>query len=530
MKKTLSILIAAATVFALMSAVPFAGSAAWDGEASAAFTGSGTSSDPYIIASAENLKYLQLQVADGDDFEGKYFTQTADIDLGGKEWTPIGTSGLYFSGIYDGLGHSVTGLSITRTDINALGLFGYIQSGYKHETGIMNLKVYGDIVIKGLTVDAGMGGVVGWVYKDSTDGFMNPKLINIENYVNFDIDAAGKQPRFGAVAGYIFNAEVTGVKNYGSIVYTGSGHTRIGGIVGQTNRSAFRYCENNGDITVNATGAASAQAAGISGMTTWKVAGVYSEFDHCVNNGKITCSAESGACFAGGILAAIYTPGSVFESRVHDCINNGAVSAKVTDQNVTDKNAYAAGIIPRLALSSVEITDNVNTSLEITSEGVTGDFAAGIVSDITKNDPDTIVVRNNISITGNIIAKTVFEVAGAGGTPAATDAALADAKAKITSGFPVSYSDLKIDGFPGKAEETTAPVTTDKVTTAEVTEVTSDEPEVTTEEVTAAGDDVTTAAPQTEPAAAGGCKSAIGAGIGVAAAIGLAALTVRKKD
>ena len=136
-------------------------------------------------------------------------------------------------------------------------------------------------------------------------------------------------------------------------------------------------------------------------------------------------------------------------------------------------------------------------------------------------------MKDTISITGNIIAKTVFEVAGAGGTPAATDAALADAKAKITSGFPASYSDLKIDGFPGKAEETTAPVTTAEVTTAEVT---SDEPEVTTAEVTTAGADVTTAAPQTEPAPAGGCKSAVGAGIGIAAAIGLAALAVRKKD
>lgn len=71
----------------------------WDGTAAAAFAGgTGTSDDPYLISTAEQLAYLAAQVNSGDTFEGKYIKLTDNILLNNslegspKEWTPIGAA------------------------------------------------------------------------------------------------------------------------------------------------------------------------------------------------------------------------------------------------------------------------------------------------------------------------------------------------------------------------------------------------------------------------------------------------------
>ena len=54
----------------------------WDGSSSTIWTnGSGTETDPYLIESAEHLKYLAISVSNGTTYEGMYFLQTVDIDL-----------------------------------------------------------------------------------------------------------------------------------------------------------------------------------------------------------------------------------------------------------------------------------------------------------------------------------------------------------------------------------------------------------------------------------------------------------------
>ncbi len=95
------------------------------------FRGSGTSDDPYIIASAENLAYLASDVLSGFSYYEKYFRQTENIDLSDHLWMPIGglLSANYvrsFSGIYDGNGHTISNVYCARSDYN--GLFGSISN------------------------------------------------------------------------------------------------------------------------------------------------------------------------------------------------------------------------------------------------------------------------------------------------------------------------------------------------------------------------------------------------------------------
>jgi len=97
-----------------------AASAAWDGTSvSAALVGAGTEFDPYLISNENDLAYLAKQVNDGvTHYDGEFFKLMVDLDLGQKDWTPIGAlSANYFGGNFDGDGHTIRGLKV-KTDAN----------------------------------------------------------------------------------------------------------------------------------------------------------------------------------------------------------------------------------------------------------------------------------------------------------------------------------------------------------------------------------------------------------------------------
>ena len=65
---------------------------------------------------------------------------TADIDMTGVKWTPIGTKEKAFKGEFDGQGHVITNLNVNDTSLEYAGLFGYVTD---HAT-IKNLGVFGE--------------------------------------------------------------------------------------------------------------------------------------------------------------------------------------------------------------------------------------------------------------------------------------------------------------------------------------------------------------------------------------------------
>ena len=100
----------------------------------------------YIIKKGSELAWLADQVngvtrAAANTFAGKTFLLEQDIDLGGNEWTPIGkNTGDYFKGTFDGQGHTITGLNITRhCGHNSHALFG----GVAGTATIKNLVIDG---------------------------------------------------------------------------------------------------------------------------------------------------------------------------------------------------------------------------------------------------------------------------------------------------------------------------------------------------------------------------------------------------
>ena len=67
---------------------------------------------------------------------------TADIDLNGEEWIPIGTSKNPFNGTFDGQNHTISNLVITGSNSD-VGLFGRTNNGEVKNLTVNNAKVSG---------------------------------------------------------------------------------------------------------------------------------------------------------------------------------------------------------------------------------------------------------------------------------------------------------------------------------------------------------------------------------------------------
>jgi len=130
--------------------------------------GSGTSGDPYQIATAADLVALSQTAASAD--WNKYFIQTADIDASGiSNFEPIGYYYNYpsFEGEYDGDGHVIDGLSISIAHDGYVGMFAYLLGTVKN-LGITNAVVSGTETDKIGIVAGRLDGTVNNVYTTGT--------------------------------------------------------------------------------------------------------------------------------------------------------------------------------------------------------------------------------------------------------------------------------------------------------------------------------------------------------------------------
>ena len=143
---------------ALLLALTALAALAAPGWAAAFSGGDGLQATPYEISSKADLEALRDAVNGGTTYENMYFKLTADIDLGGTDWTPIGDANNPFKGNFDGDGKKITGLRVNVTTSHCAGLFGYVQGG-----AISNLAVSGNVALT-YDNDAMVGGIVGSLF------------------------------------------------------------------------------------------------------------------------------------------------------------------------------------------------------------------------------------------------------------------------------------------------------------------------------------------------------------------------------
>ena len=248
------------------------------------FDGFGIKTSPYLIQNAKDLKTLAQKVNGGEKYEGKYFKQTANIDLENEtNWTPIGTDGKPFKGIFDGDGYKITNLKISNGG-ERVGLFGYVDGAI-----IQNCNVTGEV--KG---NRYVGGIVG-----NAGG--KTQILNC----SFKGDATGKADYVGGIAGKTSNeCEVNRCYIAGTVCAEKANYA--GGIAGW-GAGAIRNCYVLADVNVTEdTRGFGSYAGGITGYSS------SATIENCYYNGEVSADRNH----AGGIVG--YAAGS---TTIKNCVS-----------------------------------------------------------------------------------------------------------------------------------------------------------------------------------------------------------------
>lgn len=199
--------------------------------------GDGSKTNPYEIATAEQLAKLARDVNNGNTFRGKYFKLTADIDLSGGIWMPIGkyynygnSNNRLFFGKFDGNGHVIKNMHIQWEDADdnaksVWGLFSTLQG-----ESSTNLTTVTNLIIENATVEK-----------------------------KRDFSPNGSGYYVGVVAGEIYpNTELSNIIIHGSKItdndetYELNRETKIGGIAGNVqNEGTYRIFNIAADTKIN---------------------------------------------------------------------------------------------------------------------------------------------------------------------------------------------------------------------------------------------------------------------------------------
>ena len=186
-------------------------------------------------------------------------TLTADIDLTGKNWTPIGTDyDNSYKGTFDGGGHTITGLTFTTNDEYA-GLFGWLNRAGT----VKNVVMEGVQITSNQIYGGSIGGVVGYSWG------------TIENC-----------SVSGSVSGTVYVGGVVGAQIGGSITGCSSsatvkGTVDVGGVAGQTNSSAtLTACYATGNVTSTGSSTGKVHIGGFLGNNYTTVTACYWKNNH----------------------------------------------------------------------------------------------------------------------------------------------------------------------------------------------------------------------------------------------------------
>ena len=233
----------------------------------------------YTVTSADGLMNVAELVNGGKTDIN--ITLDKNIDLTGKDWTPIGTSfDNSYTGTFDGGGHTITGLTITTKD-QFVGLFGYLNRAGT----VKNVVMEGVQITSNQIYGGSIGGVVGYSWG------------TIENC-----------SVSGSVSGTVYVGGVVGAQIDGSITGCSSsatvkGMVDVGGVAGQTNSSAtLTACYATGNVTLEIDPKKNIAGGGLVGMNAG------SSLLACYATGNVTSTGSStGYVHIGGFLGNNYT-------------------------------------------------------------------------------------------------------------------------------------------------------------------------------------------------------------------------------
>ena len=334
--------------------------------------GSGSSSDPFLISTAGQLARLAQQVNSGNTFTGVCFRLTGDIDLSGRDWTPIGTDTNGFCGTFDGGGHHITGLTTgTQADptVTNWGLFYLIGDPHSATASgiVRNLSVdamaFASEANFGVLAMANFGTIencpASGTVNSGTDSSIGGICGSNEQVVSnsrSSISVVGQSSLGGGIA----------AQNVGQIsgsCFTGNftGSATVGGIVG-VDIGSISNCYSTGNLSAGHT---------VGGITAACIGGPSCSIVNCYARGTLT---GSGNCMIGGIagqnggsIANCYSAANLTGGDSSDPQDETKIGG-ITGVNIASiANCYATGSLTSTATSSMGGIAGLNADPSVTN-------------------------------------------------------------------------------------------------------------------------------------------------------------------
>lgn len=380
------------------------------------FLGNGTQDDPYQVNSAKLLLKLSTEYnKDPASFAGKHWEQTAEIDMTGVKFTPIGIS-TAFSGTYDGGNYAIKNLTIASAATN-VGLFGTVGNN----AVIKNVVLDDTCAISASNKSCRVGGIAGYINASGTNIIEN--CVNRATVTSSATPSFGSSPSYaGGIVGVIASSKnnlVIGCKNYGAVKQTVEGVYYAGGIAGSIlTNTVVSNCENHGTVTAlsgetwgglgngsTAGGIAASSAGYVSGCSNdgAVTAGMYvggivgqnlsgAVVESCYNAGPVAGNSDVANCALGGIA------GDSSSAILNKCYNVGTCTPHA------DSATTKFGRIVGVCTNAKELSGNYFLGTELSQgygEYTTGQTPSSImmmaVEDAWLKSSDAVALLNNYS-------------------------------------------------------------------------------------------------------------------------------------
>ena len=358
-KMRLALLALAALVWIAVPVSARAETDVWDGTTASGFAGgTGMENDPWLIENAEQLAYLAQQVNKGKDYQRVHFRLVSDLDLSGKEWTPIGTDGNPFWGGFDGGGHTITGMKITGKEASYVGLFGECHN---FTTASSYIK---SVTVKGANISGkSFVGAIAGVGANISDCY------SIENTICARRQVGGVcGSLIGNISGCYNSSSVSGISTAGGIMGTASYEGNVG-------NGVVQYCYNIGAVTVSQQ---DSYVGGITGASANRY-----DISNCLNCGKITGNGKN----VGGIAGSTDSNDMNFIGNCYynSDLNNAGVGEGASDKVIPLTTSQLCGALPEGLNSAIWKEGSVDTNTAVaTGTGSRFGTAKGTYINLTK--------------------------------------------------------------------------------------------------------------------------------------------------
>ncbi|MGE0076223.1 MAG: Ig-like domain-containing protein [Bacteroidales bacterium] len=337
--------------------------------------GDGTSANPYQISTLDNLYWL----SQNSSYWGSYFVQTADIEASGTSvwdsgsgFTPIGNSTTNFTGNYNGKGHAISNLYISRSSTDYVGFFGYISSaGIVDSLSVSNSSVTGGNYVGALAgknsgtirfSSAPEGSITGVQLVGGLVGWNEPGTVTL-CYSSGTVTGTSSNICFGGLLGWSYGGPITNCYSLSSVTATSG--SRVGGLVGFLLGGAVTKCYATGSVKGNS------DFGGLVGMSSGTATNCFYNNEVFTEStdygtGKTTAEMKTASTYtdAGWDFAGENTNGIDDYWGINNADNNGypcfisqlkvpMVTTQSVSCNTTNTTVTANGTLACLGSSAV---------------------------------------------------------------------------------------------------------------------------------------------------------------------------------